>query len=250
MRTRSCQLAISGPPLACESDQKMLVCVVGAAAAPLSQPRPLHATLSAAKGTAAAEDCANGYSATGGTVDDAWCNQNCAVGNCPADLCQCAGTQKDQAAPSATTPDQAAPLASNTTEEVAPQKIEEAVKVDMNGEKNLPFKHAIIGYYGAGPYTPSPFEGTYGDEGPSIADALQQGYNVICLSFADSFTGDGGFEVHTDLWCALPSSAVAPPAAVYPTRSHFRPALALPPPQPGGQRPQAAQATAQPRMRA
>ena len=141
----------------------LAVCVVGAAAAPLSQPRPLHATLSAAKGTAAAEDCANGYSATGGTVDDAWCNQNCAVGNCPADLCQCAGTQKDQAAPSATTPDQAAPLASNTTEEVAPQKIEEAVKVDMSGEKNLPFKHAIIGYYGAGPYTPSPFEGTYGD---------------------------------------------------------------------------------------
>ena len=48
-------------------------------------------------------------------------------------------------------------------------------------------------------YTPSPFEGEYGDKGPSIADALKAGYNVICLAFADSFTGDGGFQVHTDL---------------------------------------------------
>lgn len=162
----------------------LVVCVAGAAAAPL-QP----------------EDCPSFTATPDSTVDSAWCESMCKAGNCPPTLCQCAGAAAEgQAAPAA------AVVADGTVVPAVPAalgeeavKVEKEVKVDMKGEKNLPFDKAIIGYYGAGPYTPSPFEGTYGDKGPSIADALVAGYNVICLAFADSFTGDGGFQVHTDL---------------------------------------------------
>jgi chitinase len=167
----------------------LAVCVAGAAAAPL-QP----------------EGCSTYTATPDSTVDSAWCDSMCKAGNCPPTLCQCAGAEGQAAPAAAVVPEVPGVVVPGVVPEVpaalgeeAAVKAEKEVKVDMSGEKNLPFDKAIIGYYGAGPYTPSPFEGTYGDKGPSIADALVAGYNVICLAFADSFTGDGGFQVHTDL---------------------------------------------------
>jgi len=64
----------------------------------------------------------------------------------------------------------------------------------LSAEKMLPFEHAVMGYWGSGPYTP--FQGM---EGPTVADALTMGYNVILVSFADSFTVNGSFQIHTDM---------------------------------------------------
>ena len=104
---------------------------------------------------------------------DSWCASNCAAGNCNEGLCMCEGGNPagDQEDAGPTFQEQ---LEARTDLEV------DHTKVDQKGEQGLPFKHAIIGYWGAGPYTP--FEG---EEGPTIADALKQGYNVICVSFGD-----------------------------------------------------------------
>ena len=87
----------------------------------------------------------------------------------------------------------------NGTQEEAAAKMllapmEPAAAPKDDSALKLPFDHAIIGYWGSGPYTP--FEGM---EGPSIADALTMGYNTILLSYADSFTVNGSFQIHTDM---------------------------------------------------
>ena len=99
------------------------------------------------------EDCPSYTATPDSTVDSAWCDSMCKAGNCPPTLCQCAGAAADaegQAAPGA--------AAANGATDAARTKIEEVVKVDMSGEKNLPFDKAIIGYYGAGPYADSLLE--------------------------------------------------------------------------------------------
>jgi len=70
-----------------------------------------------------------------------------------------------------------------------------AAPVDLDySPQKLPFEHAIIGYWGTGANTP--FEGL---EGPSVADALGKGYNVINVAYADQFTVNGSFRLHTDM---------------------------------------------------
>jgi chitinase len=124
---------------------------------------------------------------------DSWCASNCGAGNCNEGLCKCEGQE---------IPAQGQQDAGPTTQEVLEKRTDLAIdhtKVDQKGEQGLPFEHAIIGYWGAGPYTP--FDDGFGDpdEGPSVADALKQGYNVICVSFADQFTADGTFKIDTDM---------------------------------------------------
>lgn len=126
--------------------------------------------------------------------DDAWCSDNCGAGFCPTDKCRCDNERSEEMKK-----DSANAVSGDLTMEDAIKV--ERVKVDMEskGDVNFPFDKAIIGYWGAGPYTP--FED---EEGPSVADALKEGYNVITVSFADTFTTDGHFEVHTDM---CPSNA-------------------------------------------
>jgi chitinase len=100
-----------------------------------------------------------------------------------ADTCE-DGEQEDEPAKLG----KAAKLAS------ASRRVKQHFKVETEGEKGLPFEKAIIGYWGSGPYTP--FEGL---EGPSIADALKEGYNVINVAFADTFNVNGSFQIHTDM---------------------------------------------------
>ena len=110
----------------------------------------------------------------GDPVMDAWCASNCGAGNCNEGLCKCEG---------APNPGQGQQDAGPTFQEQLEARTDlekDHTKVDQKGEQGLPFKHTIIGYWGAGPYTPF-----MGEEGPSIADALKQGYNVICVSFGD-----------------------------------------------------------------
>lgn len=124
----------------------------------------------------------------GDPVMDAWCMSNCGAGNCNEGLCKCEG---------APNPGQGQQDAGPTFQEQLEARTDlekDHTKVDQKGEQGLPFKHAIIGYWGAGPYTPF-----MGEEGPSIADALKQGYNVICVSFGDQFTVDGTFKIDTDM---------------------------------------------------
>ena len=124
---------------------------------------------------------------------DSWCASNCAAGNCNEGLCQCEGAE---------TPAQGQQDAGPTFQEQLEARTDLAVdttKVDQKGEQGLPFKHAIIGYWGAGPYTP--FEG---DEGPTIADALKQGYNVICVSFGDQVLAPPSTRIPTNLTPPLP----------------------------------------------
>jgi chitinase len=124
----------------------------------------------------------------GDPVMDAWCASNCGAGNCNEGLCKCEG---------APNPGQGQQDAGPTFQEQLEARTDlekDHTKVDQKGEQGLPFKHAIIGYWGAGPYTPF-----MGEEGPTIADALKQGYNVICVSFGDQFTVDGTFKIDTDM---------------------------------------------------
>jgi len=119
---------------------------------------------------------------------DSWCASTCAAGSCNEGLCKCEG---------APNPGQGQQDAGPTFQEQLEARTDlekDHTKVDQKGEQGLPFKHAIIGYWGAGPYTPF-----MGEEGPSIADALKQGYNVICVSFGDQFTVDGTFKIDTDM---------------------------------------------------
>jgi hypothetical protein len=87
------------------------VCLAGAAAAPLSQQAGPNATnavlVSGPRGAAlAAEamaptDCAS-YLATPPAsmvgIDNEWCNQNCPLGNCPQDMCECGREAQGNAA--------------------------------------------------------------------------------------------------------------------------------------------------------
>ena len=168
--------------------------------------------------------CSTYSSISGDLAEAAWCVPNCAAGNCPEDKCKCmdAGTTQQAIdvatqvpAVVPTVPDApampgapavpavpalpaavpaAVPVAIPGVAQETPASPVVKVKVDQAGEKGLPFEHALIGYWGAGPFTP--FEG---EEGPSIADALKQGYNVICVSFGDQFTLDGDFKMDTDM---------------------------------------------------
>jgi hypothetical protein len=56
----------------------------------------------------AQENCAS-YTAIGSTVDGPWCDANCKLGNCPADLCQCTGAAGTEAASAPSAPSVAAP---------------------------------------------------------------------------------------------------------------------------------------------
>ena len=119
-------------------------------------------------------ECQTYASIAGDPTMDAWCAQNCGAGNCNEGLCKCEG---------APNPGQGQQDAGPTFQEQLEARTDlekDHTKVDQKGEQGLPFKHAIIGYWGAGPYTPF-----MGEAGPSIADALKQGYNVICVSFGD-----------------------------------------------------------------
>jgi chitinase len=69
-----------------------------------------------------------------------------------------------------------------------------AAAATLPAEQRLPFEHAIIGYWGTGAKTP--FEGL---EGPTVADALRHGYNTILVAYADTFSVNGSFELHTDM---------------------------------------------------
>jgi hypothetical protein len=138
----------------------------------------------------------------GDAAGAAWCQSNCALGNCPADTCKCAEGGEAPAVPAAGST-QAAPAVPSVPalpglpgqqQAAVPAAPVAKVKVDQKGEQGLPFEHALIGYWGAGPYTP--FQG---EEGPTIADALKQGYNTICISFGDQFTADGDFKLDTDM---------------------------------------------------
>ena len=144
-----------------------------------------------------------------------WCDDNCNAGFCPVDTCACdvKGSAKKKL-----------DVARGSGSEKDGVKVER-VKVDMEskGDKNFPFERAIIGYWGAGPHTP--FEG---GDGPSVADAIKEGYNVITVSFADTFSVDGNFELHTDMCpsnadhkvqkhhhiCALPKANISKEAGV------------------------------------
>ena len=144
-----------------------------------------------------------------------WCDDNCNAGFCPLDTCACdvKGSAKKKL-----------DVARGSGSEKDGVKVER-VKVDMEskGDKNFPFERAIIGYWGAGPHTP--FEG---GDGPSVADAIKEGYNVITVSFADTFSVDGNFELHTDMCpsnadhkvqkhhhiCALPKANISKEAGV------------------------------------
>ena len=144
--------------------------------------------------------CSNYAGISGDDVETAWCTANCALGNCPEDRCMCAdaGAQAaaqavPQAAPAPELPQGAA------QQEAKPAAAVAKVQVDQDGEKGLPFEHALIGYWGAGPFTPFDDGTGHPEEGPSVADALKQGYNVICVSFGDQFTLDGDFQIDTDL---------------------------------------------------
>jgi len=173
------------------------------------------------------EEVAAGCEAFAGNtpLDDSWCADNCGAGFCPLDKCKCdeaRSKEKKEAAAKA------------VREGVAMEdavKIER-VKVDMEskGDVNYPFDKAIIGYWGAGPFTP--FEG---EKGPSVADALKEGYNVITVSFADTFSVDGEFELHTDMCpsnadhkvqkhhhiCALPKWNISAEANIDPKRWRY-----------------------------
>ena len=147
-----------------------------------------------------------------------WCDDNCNAGFCPVDTCACdvKGSAKKKL-------DLARGMGDGMSKENAIKV--ERVKVDMEskGDKNFPFDRAIIGYWGAGPHTP--FEGA---DGPSVADAIKEGYNVITVSFADTFSVDGHFEMHTDMCpsnadhkvqkhhhiCALPKANISKEAGV------------------------------------
>jgi chitinase len=174
--------------------------VAGAAAAPLQPEGSLGApqvpkhkpkSLSNLRQSQLA-GCTDFASASGDPTMDTWCQQSCAAGNCNEGLCKCsdpnfvAAGQQD-----------AGPSFQEQLEKREDLQ-RDNTKVDQKGQQGLPFKHAIIGYWGAGPYTP--FDGGAGpDEGPSVADALKQGYNVICVSFGDQFTVDGDFKIDTDM---------------------------------------------------
>ena len=150
-----------------------------------------------------------------------WCDDNCNAGFCPVDTCAC--DLKDLKGSAKKKLDLERGEGEGGGMENAIKV--ERVKVDMEskGDKNFPFERAIIGYWGAGPHTP--FEGA---DGPSVADALKEGYNVITVSFADTFSVDGRFEMHTDMCpsnadhkvqkhhhiCALPKSNISKEAGV------------------------------------
>merc|ERR1740115_707779 len=158
----------------------LVVCVAGAAAAPL-QP----------------EDGCTAFTATAdSTVDSAWCDSMCKAGNCPPTLCQCAGAEGQAAPAAAVVPEVPGVVVPGVVPEVpaalgeeAAVKAEKEVKVDMRGEKNLPFDKAIIGYYGAGPYTPSPFEGEYVDKGHK---QLKPPHNHVCAPNKKQISKDAG----------------------------------------------------------
>ena len=72
--------------------------------------------------------------------------------------------------------------------------------VDLNySPQKLPFEHAIIGYWGTGANTPFEYMEGKSMEGPTVADALVKGYNVINVAYADQFTVNGSFQLHTDM---------------------------------------------------
>jgi len=72
------------------------------------------------------------------------------------------------------------------------------VELSYSAQK-LPFEHAIIGYWGTGANTPFEYMEGKSMEGPTVADALVKGYNVINVAYADQFTVNGSFQLHTDM---------------------------------------------------
>jgi chitinase len=197
-----------------------------AAAAPLSKgARALTSPLSG---------CTSYTSVSGSDAETSWCVTTCAVSDCPEAMCKCAdgaGAQADGASapatpevPGATTPmtpevpGAAAPVtpevpgvAPPSSKNVKAPSGKEAMemkgiptggkdvkpaKIDKDAEHT--FDKLIIGYWGSGPYTP--FEdANHEEDGATMGEALKQGYNVICLAFADRFQTDGSFAIDTDM---------------------------------------------------
>jgi len=64
---------------------------------------------------------------------------------------------------------------------------------------------AIIGYWGSAADKPQLSQ---------LPQALQYGYNVVCLAFGDSLTPDGGFQIHTNLGSVPTKSWISNQAGV------------------------------------
>jgi len=108
-------------------------------------------------------------------------------------------------APTTVTPlpfyvDAAATAAAQAAAAALPKPAVVAAPVDLNYKpQKLPFAHAIIGYWGTGANTPVEYMDGKTMEGPTVADALLKGYNVINVAYADQLTVNGSFQLHTDL---------------------------------------------------
>ena len=114
-------------------------------------------------------------------VPDSWCNENCnwTPPNCPETYCQCDSGPAPTPGPGPT-PGPAPTPGPVPTPGPAPAPT----------PPGPPPSKAIIGYWGSAAQLPKKAQ---------LAEALDRGYNVISVAFADHINSDGSFKITTNL---------------------------------------------------